>query len=146
VINTPSNCVVSGDAEKIAALEVLLAKENISSQQISTSHAFHSGLMDPIVPHFQREMAKVRLATPKIPYISNLTGGWITDEIATDPTKWAQHLRSTVRFADGLAALTASPDRIYLEVGPGRSLLSFVKLCCQEKPPALAVASMSRSK
>src|SRR5262249_45562684 len=38
-INTPSNCVVSGDAEKIAALEVLLAKENISSQQISTSHA-----------------------------------------------------------------------------------------------------------
>ena len=145
-INTPSSCVVSGDAAQIAELEAVLAKENISCQRLATSHAFHSEMMDPIVGQFQREMAKIKLGTPKIPYISNLTGGWATEEIATNPESWAQHLRSTVRFADGLTALTTSAERVYLEVGPGGSLSSFVKLCCQNKPAAFAVSSLSRRK
>jgi len=145
-INTPSSCVVSGDTAKIAAVEALLVKENISCQRLATSHAFHSGMMDPIVAQFQREIAKIKLGTPKIPYISNLTGGWATDEIVTDPESWARHLRSTVRFSDGLTALTASPERVYLEVGPGRSLSSFVKLCCQDKPTAFVVSSLTRQK
>jgi acyl transferase domain-containing protein/thioesterase domain-containing protein/acyl carrier protein len=145
-INTPSSCVVSGDAAKIAAVEAVLAKENISCQRLATSRAFHSEMMDPIVEEFQREITKIKLGTPKIPYISNLTGEWATDEIATDPENWARHLRSTVRFADGLTALTASAERVYLEVGPGRSLSSFVKPCCQDKPTAFAVSSLTRHK
>ncbi len=145
-INTPSSCVVSGDAAKIAALEAALAKENISCHRLATSHAFHSGMMDPIVGQFQREIAKIKLGTPKIPYISNLTGGWVTDEIATDPASWARHLRSTVRFADGLSALTASGERVYLEVGPGGSLSSFVKQCFNDKATAIAVSSLTRHK
>jgi amino acid adenylation domain-containing protein len=145
-INTPTSCVVAGNAVNIADLEAVLVKENISCQQLATSHAFHSGMMNPILGHFQREMAKINLGSPKIPYISNLTGGWITDEIATDPANWAQHVRSTVRFADGLATLNNSRERIYLEVGPGRSLSSFVKLSCQEKPPTLVVPSITRHK
>lgn len=142
-VNTPANCVVSGNAAKIAELETVLVKENISCQRLATSHAFHSGTMDPIVGHFQREMAKISLRAPKIPYISNLTGGWVTDEIATDPVNWAGHLRSTVRFADGLATLNSAGQRVYLEVGPGRSLSSFVKRCCQDKPPVV-VSSITR--
>ncbi len=143
-INTPLSCVVSGEVTEMTELETSLIKENISYQRLATSHAFHSPMMGPILEQFQSEMATVKLEKPKIPYISNLTGGWATDEIATSPESWAQHLRNTVRFADGLMELTASAERIFLEVGPGSSLSSFVKQCRQDKPAATAVSSLTR--
>jgi amino acid adenylation domain-containing protein len=144
-INTPSSCVVSGDATKITALETALAKENISCQRLVTQYAYHSWMMDPILEPFQRHIAGVKLEKPKIPYISNLTGGWATDESVTSPEKWTLHLRSTVRFSDGILQLAASGERVFLEVGPGSSLSSFVKLSCQDKPP-ITVPSLTRTK
>ncbi|MFI7716748.1 hypothetical protein ACIAN7_19570, partial [Acinetobacter baumannii] len=38
-----------------------------------------------------------------------------------------KHLRSTVRFGDGMALLAAQPSRVYIEVGPGRVLGSLAK-------------------
>ena len=52
--------------------------------------------------------------------ISNVTGTWITDEQATDPRYWAQHLLQTVRFGAGLGELLSEPSRVLLEIGPGR--------------------------
>jgi amino acid adenylation domain-containing protein len=144
-VNTPTSCVVSGDAKKVDALEAVLTKENISFQRLVTQYAYHSWMMDPILEPFQRHLAGMKLEKPRIPYISNLTGGWATDESATSPEKWTQHLRSTVRFADGIIQLAASAERVFLEVGPGSSLSSFVKLSCQDKSP-VTVPSLTRTK
>src|SRR5205807_2243901 len=54
--------------------------------------------------------------------LSNLTGSWITPELATNPEYWAHHLRQTVRFSDNLRELMAFPDLALLEVGPGQTL------------------------
>ena len=59
---------------------------------------------------------------PRIPYVSNLTGTWMTAEQATDPAYWARHLREPVRFARGSAELLREPARVLLEVGPGTTL------------------------
>src|SRR5262249_34845742 len=59
---------------------------------------------------------------PQIPYISNVTGTWITPEQATDPAYWVAHLRQCVRFSAGVAALAGQCDCAFLEVGPGRAL------------------------
>ncbi len=61
-------------------------------------------------------------SAPRIPIVSNLTGDWMTEADAQDPSYWARHLRNTVRFADGLATLLANPDVTLVEVGPGRTL------------------------
>ena len=53
------------------------------------------------------------------PFVSTMTGTWITDAESTDPDYWARHLRRPVRFADALTTLLAEPRRVYLEVGPG---------------------------
>ncbi len=63
----------------------------------------------------------------KIPYISNITGTWITDEQATDTTYWAQHMCQTVRFADGAGVMLQNPEWLLLEVGPGQSLGAFIR-------------------
>jgi acyl transferase domain-containing protein/acyl carrier protein len=121
-VNEPSGCVISGPSDAVAEFEDDLARRNIGFRQLHTSHAFHSRMMDPVLSAFTEEVRRVRLSPPRIPFISNLTGTWITAEQATDPNYWARHLREGVRFSQGLRELLSDPDRIFLEVGPGRVL------------------------
>lgn len=83
-------------------------------------------MMDPILEQFAAAVREVRLNEPKIPYISNLTGHWITVEQAADPAYWVNHLRRTVRFADGVTLLLKEENSLFLEIGPGMVLSTFV--------------------
>ncbi len=132
-VNGPAFSVVSGPAEEIDALAALLAAEGIEGRRLHTSHAFHSAMMDPVLEAFAQEVAKVRLSAPRIPFVSNLTGTWIEAAQATDPAYWVRHLRETVRFADGAAELLQDRSRVLLEVGPGRTLASFVRASSPER-------------
>jgi phthiocerol/phenolphthiocerol synthesis type-I polyketide synthase E len=64
----------------------------------------------------------VQLKTPQLPFVSNVTGTWIQPHEAMDPHYWAQHLRGTVRFADGLRTVLATRPAALVEVGPGQTL------------------------
>nr|MDZ8169265.1 SDR family NAD(P)-dependent oxidoreductase [Nostoc sp. CmiSLP01]MDZ8283300.1 SDR family NAD(P)-dependent oxidoreductase [Nostoc sp. ChiSLP01] len=123
--NAPALCVVSGTNDAIDALQNQL--QGIECRRLHTSHAFHSSMMEPILEPFEKEVSKVKLNPPKIPFISNVTGTWITAEQATDPNYWAKHLRSCVRFLEGISTLLQEPNRILLEVGPGHTLSTFAK-------------------
>jgi phthiocerol/phenolphthiocerol synthesis type-I polyketide synthase E len=121
-INGPAACVVSGLPGAIAAFEQLLAGRNMPFRRLTTSHAFHSAMMDPVLEAFRAVMRTIPLAPPRLRYISNVTGTWATGRQATDADYWVEHLRHPVRFADGLAELTADTSCMLLEVGPGRTL------------------------
>ncbi|MEH2121102.1 SDR family NAD(P)-dependent oxidoreductase [Nostoc sp.] len=123
--NAPSLCVVSGTHDAIDVFQNKL--QGIECRRLHTSHAFHSEMMEPILEPFQKQIDKVKLHPPKIPFISNVTGTWITAEQATDPNYWVRHLRQTVQFAAGISALLQEPNRILLEVGPGRTLCTFAQ-------------------
>ncbi len=121
-VNGPARTVVSGPPAAVAALEELLAGRGVAGRRLATSHAFHSSMIDPVLPAFAAEVRKVRLAPPSIPYLSNLTGTWIRPGEATDPEYWVRHLRETVLFAPALAELLSDPTLVLLEAGPGRTL------------------------
>ncbi len=121
-MNGPSLGVVSGPLDQVADLERRLSAEGVVTRRLHTSHAFHSAMMEPALPAFRAAVAALRLAAPQIPYLSNLTGTWITAAQATDADYWVEHLRRTVRFADGVLQLLREPQAVLLEVGPGRSL------------------------
>ncbi|HZF12185.1 MAG TPA: amino acid adenylation domain-containing protein, partial [Thermoanaerobaculia bacterium] len=126
-VNAPESSVLSGPPEAVEALAGLLAAQGIEHRRLRTSHAFHSAALSPILDRFRAEVERRDLHSPSLPWISNLTGTWIRPEEATDPEYWTRHLRETVRFADGVEELLKVPGRIYLEVGPGRSLSSLVR-------------------
>lgn len=126
-VNAPALCTVSGETRDIDTFEAYLAKIGASCRRLHTSHAFHSAMMEPVVERFINRIRNVTRNVPEIPFISNLTGTWITPEEATSPDYWTRHLRQPVRFADGLETLLAKPDRILLEVGPGRTLSTFAR-------------------
>jgi acyl transferase domain-containing protein len=85
-------------------------------------------MMEQILAAFTEQVAQINLGVPKIPYLSNVTGNWITAAEATDPSYWSKHMRQTVRFADGIQELLKKSARILLEVGPGRTLTTLAKL------------------
>jgi acyl transferase domain-containing protein/thioesterase domain-containing protein len=64
----------------------------------------------------------VKLQSPKIPFVSNVTGSWITPSDAAEPAYWSNHFNQGARFADGLNELFKAPGRILLQVGPGQTL------------------------
>lgn len=71
-------------------------------------------------------MKKVKLNKPTIPYISNLSGKWISEQEVMDTRYWVQHLREAVRFNDGIKELLKKENTVFIEVGPGRTLGTFV--------------------
>ncbi|MBR8838802.1 MAG: acyltransferase domain-containing protein [Stigonema ocellatum SAG 48.90 = DSM 106950] len=126
-INQPLQCVVSGSIAAVDALQNQLADQGIECRRLHSSHAFHSQMMEPILETFAQRVRQVTLNPPKLPYISNLTGTWITVTQATNPDYYAQHLRFTVLFAQGVEKLLATPEQVLLEVGPGHTLATLVR-------------------
>ncbi|RFU11951.1 SDR family NAD(P)-dependent oxidoreductase [Rhodobacteraceae bacterium W635] len=124
VVNGPDLTVASGPEAALDRLAGRLAAEEVHCQRIAIDIAAHSRLLDPILERFGAYLRAIPLHPPRIPVMSNRSGQILTDAEATDPDYWVAHLRGTVRFADGLATLAASPSRVYLEVGPGKALTS----------------------
>lgn len=127
-INGPEQVVLSGDRESMRRLIDDVERQNIPFVKLHTSHAFHSGMQDPVMAPFWSELEKVKFNTIGHPFISNVSGELIKDEQACSAGYWVKHLRETVRFADGLKTLFSLQQKfIFIEVGAGHSLSNLLK-------------------
>ncbi|HET9226766.1 MAG TPA: thioester reductase domain-containing protein, partial [Thermoanaerobaculia bacterium] len=121
-VNGPNLSVLSGPVSEVDELEKQLTEKGIACRRLPTTHAFHSSMMEPIRERLVRMVREIPRNAPRVPFLSNLTGTWITAAEATDPEYWGRHLCQPVRFGDALAELRKDPARILLEIGPGTSL------------------------
>jgi phthiocerol/phenolphthiocerol synthesis type-I polyketide synthase E len=126
-VNAPDRCVVAGSAEAVERLRQGLAARGIDGRPLAVGRAFHSRSLEPILDAFVDEVRRARPRAPEIPWLSNLTGGWMNGERAIDPAAWGEALRRPVRFSAALAELLRDPRRVLLEVGPGRTLAGLVR-------------------
>ena len=126
-VNSTAHCVVSGAGPAVASFKRKLLETGCESSYLHTSHAFHSTMMEPILADFTKQINQIKLNEPQIPYISNLTGKWISPAEAGDPTYWSKHIRETVRFSQGIETLTAQEQAVFIEIGPGNTLSTFVR-------------------
>lgn len=141
-VNGPELCVLSGSTPAIQTVEASLGNKGITTRQLHVSHPFHSAMVEPMLPVFIEMVAKIARRSPKIPFLSNLSGDWITPQEATDPKYWGRHLRGTVRFSDGLSELLSDPARILLEVGPGETLSTLAQRHPSAEPGHLILSSL----
>ena len=141
-INAAALCTVSGTRDAIELLTIDLERAGIEHRALHTSHAFHSAMMEPALSPFRALVSRVSLSAPRRPYVSNLTGTWITEDQATSVDYWVSHLRNAVLFADGVTTLAADPTMQFLEVGPGNALTSLARLTLGRDGAARATASL----
>lgn len=125
-VNGPSQCVLSGKEESIEQVEILLGKAGASFQRLPVSHAYHSYMMDGILAEFASHVASIPIQAPAIPYISTLTGSWVTDEVL-NPDYWVRHLRETVCFNKGIELMMKAQNAVFLDMGPGKTLGSLIR-------------------
>jgi acyl transferase domain-containing protein len=143
-VNGAKTCVVSGTSAAIQELHDHLKQKDVYSQLLHTSHAFHSEMMEPIREPFSERVRQVKLNAPLIPFLSNVTGAWITNAQTADATYWSSQLRQTVRFADVLGDLLTDSEKILLEVGPGQTLSALVKQHSAQLGNQVVISSLPR--
>ncbi|WP_265536936.1 SDR family NAD(P)-dependent oxidoreductase, partial [Streptomyces sp. NEAU-H33] len=66
---------------------------------------------------------------PRIPIVSNLTGGLVE---SYSPEYWVRHVREAVRFADGIETLHGLGVTTFVEVGPGGVLSGMAQGCLED--------------
>ncbi|HKX31861.1 MAG TPA: KR domain-containing protein, partial [Blastocatellia bacterium] len=136
--------VLSGAAPALEEVERKLQAREVAVSRLATRHAFHSEMMREIEGPFREALREVKMKAPQIQYLSNVTGRWIREEEAQSEEYWVRHLCETVRFGEGVAELLSGAERVLIEVGPGQSLGSFVKLHprCEASQGAMVVSSL----
>lgn len=145
--NGPELCTVAGDFEAVDALIATLAKTGVEARRLHVSHAFHSEMMTPALAPFRAAFEGVVLNPPSRPYVSTLTGEWITAEQATSPDYYVRHLRGAVRFASALLTVAAAePALAYLEVGPNTVLAALARGILPREAGARAIPASPHPK
>ena len=144
-LNAPRSSVLAGPCDAIAELQTRLERDGVATRRLRTSHAFHSAMMEPMLKAFELEVASVSRRAPARPFVSSVTGTWITAEQAISPRFWAEQCRKPVRFAEAVATLRSEGIDLFLELGPGEALTS---LTLQQRGPSdgtsefVAIASL----
>lgn len=127
-INGPQSTVISGKSDAIEAVITALKTQGVKAKRLNVSHAFHSPLMESMLPAFEQVAAQVSYSSPRLKLISNVTGEMAMDAIAT-PQYWSRHIRQPVRFAASIETLHQQGYQVFLEIGPKPILLGMARQC-----------------
>lgn len=127
IVGGRQHSVLAGPPQAIADLAERLQTLGIPARPLETTHAFHTSMLTPVREALTALARSIQLHAPTIPYISNLTGTWITAEQATDPAYWAEHMCRPVNFLQGIETLAQEAQQVLLEIGPGQVLSAAVR-------------------
>ncbi|WP_228122634.1 type I polyketide synthase [Saccharothrix syringae] len=145
-VNSPGSVVLSGAEEPVARVAARLAAAGHRTRRLTTSHAFHSELMDPVLDDFRAVVAGLAFGAPEIPVVSTLTGALADAATLGDPGHWVRQAREQVRFADGVATLHERGVTRFLELGPDAVLSAMVRECLPTERRLTAVAASRRDR
>lgn len=143
--NSPKQTVISGEREAIDEIIARCTEASVPAQRLEVSHAFHSGLLDPMLDDFEAFAGTVELASPNIDLVCNLTGSFADPAALTRADYWRRHAREPVRFESGVRTLIDAGIEIFVEIGP-HPVLSRLGRDCDDRKSALWLTSIQRGR
>lgn len=125
--NCPGQIVISGLKEAVeAANEKLLAAGAKRALMLNVSGPFHSSMLTEAGEKLGEVLAGVEIHTPQIPYVANVTAGYVTDKEMVKPLL-KQQVSSSVRWQQSVETMIADGVDTFIEIGPGKTLAGFMK-------------------
>ncbi|GMT03131.1 hypothetical protein PENTCL1PPCAC_25305, partial [Pristionchus entomophagus] len=114
-LSTNMRCIV-GPPSSIEAFTAVLLANGLEWKELETAHGFHSYMLEPILPRFDKELRKIRFKKMRKTLISNVDGA-PRREITADYCK--THMRREIRIDKCVEALkTDKKTRVVLQIGP----------------------------
>jgi len=144
-LNGPRQTVLSGEPAALRRLLEQPAAKRIGHRPLHVARAFHSHLMEPVLPALAAEAGRIAFREPQIPIVSNLTGAFAHPRQMESADYWREHSRRPVRFAESLETLHAAGYRHFLEIGP-HPVLSMLGQGCLADPQVIWHHAMARGK
>jgi [acyl-carrier-protein] S-malonyltransferase len=126
-LNCPGQLVISGEEEKIIqACDLAKAKGARKAIPLPVAGAYHSPLMAGARPKLQNELAKIKISSPLVPVISNVTAQahGLPTEISA---RLVEQVTSSVLWESSMRYLLSKGFTRFIELGPGTALSGFMK-------------------
>lgn len=130
-LNGPKNLVISGVTTALDLVCERFAVAGIKHERLAIPVAAHSPLMASVLPEYTPITQQIDYAEPRYTFISNVTGGVVTEEVAT-AEYWCRHLVQPVRFAEGMQIIEDLGANIFIEMGATPTLLGMGRRCLPE--------------
>ncbi|OCQ19651.1 non-ribosomal peptide synthetase [Pseudoalteromonas luteoviolacea] len=118
--------VFSGSDDAIAKISQSLEQRDIPFKALNTARAFHSPLMEPVLPAFAQVAQNTAFSAPKYTFISSQTGE-AESAALTKPSYWIEQIVQPVKFDGCIEALGKLAHFIALEVGPKPVLSALIQ-------------------
>ncbi len=126
--NCPGQIVITGEAKAVEkASEVLKSSGAMKTVILNVSGPFHSSLLKDAGEELEKEIKKVQINAPNIMVISNYDNEYYNCDINNTTSKLKNQIFSSVRWEDNIKKLINDGVEIFIEVGPGKTLTSFVR-------------------
>jgi len=126
-LNCPGQVVVSGRTSNIE-LFASLAKEKGAKRvlMLDVSGPFHSSLMTPARDKLKEHIEKVRIAPPRLSFVSNVDA-----KVQTDASKIKENLIAQVNsktlWEESVRLVSGGGIKLFFEIGPGQVLKGLLK-------------------
>jgi acyl transferase domain-containing protein len=143
-VGRPSVCTVSGPRAGIESLEAALRQRGATFRRLAGDRALQSPAVDSLGAELSAAVRRIPFRAPEIPLFSGVTASWVTAQDVASPSWWPSQLRLTLRLSPGIEALFQEPDRLVLEVGPGRTWLNIARLHPAKSPLQVVIGSLAQ--
>ena len=126
-----SAACVAGVFDLPSALKIIIKRGQLMQKMPEVNMMTgHSWIKDPgsadntaeLCSEFGDYVTQFRMNIPEIPFISCLTGNFITPEQAVSGVYWEQQMRNPVQFISGVSMISENDDVLFLELGPNTQL------------------------
>lgn len=125
--NCPGQIAISG--EKAAVEEACVLLKEAGAKRcipLNVSGPFHSPMLKGAGEKLLKELETVEIHDIAIPYVTNVTGDFVTDKDNVKELLAAQ-VSNSVKWIQCVEAMLKDGVDTFIEIGPGRTLSSFVK-------------------
>lgn len=125
--NNPKQTVITGRKDAVkAAGDILTAKGALKVVELNVSGPFHSALLEGAGEQLAEALKDVELKDVEVPYIANVTAGYVTDKGEIKELLKKQ-VSSSVKWQQSLELMIKDGVDEFIEIGPGHTLTGFVK-------------------
>ena len=121
-LNAPGQVIVSGELAALDAVEAAAAEHGVRrTRRLTVAGGFHSECMRPAAERLAAALAEVEIRAPRVPFLTNVTGGFERDPQAIRAHLAAQ-VCSSVLWEKSMRAALAQGIARFVEPGPGKVL------------------------